>query len=320
MTTSRQTSDYASWAAIALLACAILLTLWRAPMAVEAASLTTLATACAALGGAAYFYRTARPREHLAVMCTALMQVLLFSALGAMLSYLLARTDGALWDARLGQWDRMLGLDWLTFVRWVDQSRALTLFLRGAYASLIPQIILLILALGFAKRLAALRSVMLAAILCGIICVVISSFFPAISNPAYFGLTASDFRNVDPWGGYVHLADLQALRDGTFAQFRLSEVEGIITFPSYHAGLSMVTLWGFWISRMTWLRWPGMTLAGATIIATPVDGGHYFVDVFAGMAIAVLSIAVARRAVYWTPVRARLTASPFRHSHAASAR
>jgi hypothetical protein len=253
-------------------------------------------------------------------MCTALMEVLLFSALGALLSYMLARGESALWDARLSEWDRMLGLDWLGYVRWVDGSPTLTALLHFAYGSLIPQIILLILALGFAKRLAALRAVMLAAILCGVACIVISSFFPAVSNPAALGLGAGDFQNVDPRGGYVHLKDLNALRDGSFALFELDKVEGIITFPSYHAGLSSVTLWGFWISRMNWLRWPGIALAAATIMATPVDGGHYFVDVFAGIAIALASIPVARRAVTWSAAWPRLMASPSRHSHAASGR
>ena len=116
------------------------------------------------------------------------------------------------------------------------------------------------------------------------------------------------------------MADLKALRDGTFAELRLSSMQGIITFPSYHAGLSLVSLWGFWASRMAWLRWPGMTLAALTIAATPVDGGHYLVDVLAGVAIAAVSVAAAVRAVRWTPALPRFTASPSRHSHAASAR
>ena len=69
---------------------------------------------------------------------------------------------------------------------------------------------------------------------------------------------------------------------------------------------------------MNWLRWSGMTLAALTIAATPVDGGHYLVDVIAGLAIALVGITIAVRAVRWTPTWPRLTASPFRRSHAAS--
>ncbi|MCY7279709.1 MAG: phosphatase PAP2 family protein [Sphingomonas bacterium] len=312
------TSNAAAWASIAVLLLGVLLAEWAAPMPIEARSLNTLAIACAALGSAAWFYRHIRSRENFAVMCTALMQVLIFSALGSILSYLLARDGGPLWDSTFAAWDRALGLDWLGFVRAIDEHGWLVTTLRLAYASLIAQIIVLVLVLGFTSRLEKLRAVMLGAILCGTISVLASPFFPAASNYVHLGLTAADFRFVDPWAGYIHLADFNGLRGGSMAQLDLSKMQGIITFPSYHAGLSAVTLWGFWTSGVRWLKWTGSFVALATIVATPVDGGHYFVDVLAGVGIAVASIHVAARAVRWTPAWPRLTAWPFRRSHAAS--
>lgn len=316
--TSPPTSDSAAWASIALLSLGVLVAQIAGPMPIAAWSLQTLAITCLTLGGAAYFYRSVRRRENFAVMCVALMQVLLFSALGSILSYLLARNGGGLWDSTFSAWDRAMGLDWLGFVRMVDQHGWLVSALRLAYASLIPQIIVLVLVLGFTNRLEKLRAVMLGAILCGTICVLASPFFPAVSNYVHLGLTAADFRHVDPWAGYIHLADFNGLRDGTMTVLDLAKMQGIITFPSYHAGLSAVTLWGFWTSGVRWLKMTGPIVALGTIVATPIDGGHYFVDVVAGIAIAIVSIMVACRAVRWAPAWPRLTASPFRRSHAAS--
>ena len=314
------TGESAAWAVIAgLAALAGLCLAWR-PVAIDPASATSLIVACASLGGAAWFYRAVRPRENFAVMCVALAQMLLFSAVGIVLSYLLARGGGPLWDARLAAWDRAIGFDWLAYVRAIDSSAALTGAFRIAYASLIPQIIVLVLALGFAGRLAQLRTVMLGAILCGAVTILLSPLFPAVSNFVHLGLTASDFRHVDPFAGYIHLADLNALRDGSYTELNLTKMQGIITFPSYHAGLSAVTLWGFWSTRQAWIRWPGMALAAATIAATPVDGGHYLVDVIAGCAIAAAAVWMARRMIRWNPAWPRLTASPSRRSRAASAR
>ena len=320
MVDSDRSSESTAWALIAGLFLAVGALQLRSPLPIEPASLAALIIACVALGGTAAFYRRVRRQENFAIICIGLMQVLLFSAIGSILSYMLAREGGPLWDARLAAWDRALGFNWLAYVHWVDRSPSLTGLLHVAYGSMIPQIIVLLLALGFAVRLAELRTVMLAAIVCGTLCVLVSAFFPAVSNPAFLGISGKDFHHVDPWGGYVHLADLRALRDGTFAEIRLTEMKGIITFPSFHAGLSLVTLWGFWASRLAWLRWPGLTLAALTIAATPVDGGHYLVDVLAGMAIAAVSIAAAVRAVRWAPALPRFTASPSRQSHAASGR
>ena len=309
--------DHAATAALLFLAVAVAACQWVAPLPVEPGSMVTLVLACGALGLATLFYRRVRPRENFAVMCVALSQVILFTALGIVLSYLLARGGGELWDPRLAAWDRAIGFDWLAYVRWFDRSALAVAWLNLAYASLIPQVIALVLVLGFTNRLAELRAVMLAAIVAGTVTVILSSLFPAVGNYVHLGLSARDFVHVDPLAGDVHMRDFNALRDGSAELLVLGKMEGIITFPSYHAGLSVVTLWGFWASRIAWVRWPGLALALSTIVATPVDGGHYLVDVLAGGGIAVLAIIWSKRAVCWAPAP---MAWPFRRSREASAR
>ena len=314
----RPTSDAAAWALLLLLGLAVAALQWRSPLPIEQASLRNLLLACATLSGAAIFYRRVRPQEQFAVMCIGLMHVLLFSVLGAILSYLLARESGALWDDRFAAWDHALGFDWLGYVRLVDSLPSLALLFRLSYVSLVPQVIALVCVLGFTLRLAELRSTLLAAIVSGSTIVLLSPLFPAVSNFVHLGLDAADFRSVNPHAGYLHLAHFTALRDGTMASLRLTEMQGIITFPSYHAGLATVTCWGFWRSGIGSMRAIGCPVALLTIAATPVDGGHYFVDVIAGVAIGILSIAVASRAVTWSP-RPFVTAWPSRRSRAASA-
>ena len=81
------------------------------PREKKPASLASLLTACAALGCTALFYRRVRIQDNFAVICVGLMQVLLFSAIGSVLSYMLAREGGALWDHRLDAWDAARGSD-----------------------------------------------------------------------------------------------------------------------------------------------------------------------------------------------------------------
>ena len=313
-----QTSDAAGWALLLLLALGLLAVQLTAPLTIDPASLIKLAVAGSTLVAAALFYRWRRPNPAFAAMCFGLTQVLLFSAMGALLSYALARNGGALWDESFARWDRALGFDWLGYVRWVDQSELIATTYRYAYASLVPQVVVLVIVLGFTLRLALLRAVLAAAMISGTSIVLLSALFPAESNFVALGLKAEDFTHVNPFAGFSHYPHLVALREGTEFVIRLPEMQGIITFPSYHAGLATVTLWGFVRSGIAPLQWLGGLTALLTILATPVDGGHYVVDVLAGIGIAAASILAARQAVRWSPALRPIRPSPFRRSRAAS--
>jgi len=71
--------------------------------------------------------------------------------------------------------------------------------------------------------------------------------------------------------------------------------EGIISFPSFHAALGIVFIVALWSVPV--LRWIATATNVLMILATPVDGGHYFIDVFAGIGIAVLCLYAARAIV-----------------------
>jgi membrane-associated phospholipid phosphatase len=155
--------------------------------------------------------------------------------------------------------------------------------------------------------------------LCGAVTILLSPLFPSVSSYVFLGLGPAEFRNVNVSPGYTQFAHLDALRKGTLTLIELPKLQGIIAFPSYHAGLATVNAWGFWNARSTWLRIGGVLLATGTIVSAPVHGGHYFADVMAGMAIAVLSIEAARRLAYWRGPAIPLRASPFRRSREAFA-
>jgi membrane-associated phospholipid phosphatase len=83
------------------------------------------------------------------------------------------------------------------------------------------------------------------------------------------------------------------LRDSTFHSINGMNSEGIITFPSLHAALGI--LFGAALWRVKGIKWAGLVLNGAMLIATPAYGSHYFVDVIAGILIAAVCwIAAAR--------------------------
>lgn len=314
------TSNAAAWAFLLFLTICLGLVELADPVPITLRGILPLTLSCTTLWGVAYYYRHVRPVEKFAEMCISLSQVLLFSAVGIVLSYLAARTNAPLWDETFVRWDLALGFDWMAAMSLVDQSKVAVVVLYIAYGSLIPQIVFLVCALGFMQKLEDLRTVMLAAMLCGAVCIFISAFMPAVAYPIHYGITPTTFENVVPWAGFIKLGDFMSLRDGTIARLDFANMQGLITFPSYHAGLSAVTFWGFYRSGINWLRIPGMTLAFLTIVSTPIDGGHYLVDVIAGIVVTIVCLFAARRMIRWNPSFEGLTALPSRRSREASAR
>jgi membrane-associated phospholipid phosphatase len=298
---AKKTSDAASYAILIAVTLLVIALARASSISIVPYSALTLITGCGALMAVAIFYNYVRPIEKFSIMCTGLAQVLLFSAVGSLLSYQLAQYGGALWDDVFARWDAVFGFNWLSYVRFFDNMGWLITILKIAYASLIPQIIILILVFGFSTRIDKLRQLLFSAIFCGLTTIALSVFFPAVSNFVHLGLTEEDFKHVDPYAGYVHLEHFMALREQEPLLIYFNQMQGIITFPSYHAGLATVTLWGFWVSSYWWVRWPGVCLAIGTLIATPIDGGHYLVDILAGTAIAVVSILIAKHAITWQP-------------------
>lgn len=252
-------------------------------------------SAAGALALGAWFYRTRRHEVRLADALETAGQTIAFMAVGALLSYLMATLGFPLQDAAFQAADRSLGLDWLAYLKAVDARPWLGALFSFAYASFIPQVLLLIMVLSFTGRGEAARIMVLAMMISGVVTIVISGFVPAMAMFVHLGLGPADYPNLSPAASFVHVADMQALRAGAPFTLDLGRAEGIITFPSYHAALGLLMLLGACAHR--WLRWPFIGLNLAMIAATPIDGGHYFVDVLAGLVIASAAYVAARRIV-----------------------
>lgn len=276
-----------------ILAVAILTAAWMraAGLALEAASALLPAAACVGLEALATFYATRRPDPRLAVSLSCAAQILGFSTCAALLSYAVAATGGPLRDDTFLALDRALGLDWTAYLRGLNDRPGLGAVLTLAYRTLMPQMILVVVVLGFGGRLAAAREFVLAFVIAGVVTVLLSGLLPAIGTYGHLGLRPEDFPRLHPAAPYAHIADLTGLRDGTLRVVSLDRMEGIITFPSFHTALGVLFIRYFWMSTIT--RWPGVVLNALMIAATPIDGGHYVVDVGAGAVIAVLAIGAA---------------------------
>ncbi len=229
---------------------------------------------------------TARPR--LAAGATAFLQMTLFTLLGVVLAYALAANAGQLWDTRLAAADRAIGFDWPVVLALLDTCPPLIWLLGLAYHSLTLQMIVVIVALSGMGKFDTLRTMVCAAILSGFVTILVSGLTPAMGNL----FDPSRYAHLWPSIAWLEQGLISGLRDGSLRVLDLTMLMGIVSFPSFHATLAAIFIWAF--GAMPGVALPGRVWAMLTIVATPVFGGHYGVDVIMGLVLAPPALLAAR--------------------------
>jgi hypothetical protein len=282
--------DNVIWAIIGIVAAIVLLAPVVSDFRIEWRTFILIIITSAMMIAGSWFYYTRRYDLRLssALGCTA--QIMVFTALGAPLSYLAASAGFPLQDHLFDAADKALGFDWTTLLAWSNAHPTTFEALRAIYLSVGFQTTLVILCLAFAGRLAWLRGFILAVICAAVITITISAFLPAQGVWTHYGLTADTPLSIIPVS-HTSWPVFHGLRDGTIRRLVADGAEGIITFPSLHSALAVILIAAMW--PLLWLRWLVVPTNILMLVATPIDGSHYVVDVLAGIAIAVLSLMVS---------------------------
>lgn len=244
-------------------------------------------------GACGHFNATSQQRRSPRIFfsLTAISQMLLVTSLMASITYMATAANRPLMDADLLSLDRMLGLEFRSYLKFIDSRLWLIYILAAGYRAIGWLMVVSVVALSLAGYFRRTGEFILAFTLALVASTVISTFVPAIGVYGALGLTAADFPNIEPQGYYDTLRDAPLLRAGSLRTLDLFELGGVLTFPSFHAASAILYGWAFWPVRL--FRPFNLVINGAMILATPVGGGHYFVDVIAGVALAGLCIWVA---------------------------
>jgi hypothetical protein len=208
-----------------------------------------------------------------------------FTGSGCVLTYLAATCTWPLQDTVLRGFDDGIGFDWLVWRNAVLARPVLHLMLSVAYASLLPQMALSALFFAATDRAGRSTELLTLAALTLVPTLLISIFCPALGP---FGTY--------PGADATFLPDLLALRGIGPWHFELRALEGLIQMPSYHVVLAVLFTYTF--RRTGPVGWGVAGLNALMLPAIPPLGGHYFVDMIVGGAIAVLGILVWR---WWHP-------------------
>ncbi|GJD96283.1 phosphatase PAP2 family protein [Methylobacterium iners] len=211
----------------------------------------------------------------------------------AVLHYLAASLSLPLVDPTLAQVEAALGFDWQGYLGFLAAHPTLSWWLALAYHSSGPQVALVVIVLSATGRLGRLwRFVRLFAATL-IITIAASVLLPAEGPYAYYEPAVRPAGKLETVGALWHLEALQRLRSGTLEALSVTDLRALVTFPSFHMCLAILTAWALYplpfIGPATFLL--NVVVAVATIGA----GGHYLPDLIAGAALAFGSLMVSRR-------------------------
>lgn len=220
-------------------------------------------------------------------------QAVMITALMTPLTYIAASSNWPLQDANLLAIDRMLRFDWGAYVHFVDAHPTLAAWLGFGYTMIRWPLFAIPVVLAAKHRYRRIEEFIFAFGLALIVTTVISALVPAIGVYQQIGLEPSSLHNLDPQAYIEQLRDLPPTRAGTLRHLDLMGLAGIVTFPSFHAASAVLYAWALW--PVKWARPIAVLADGAMLAATPIIGGHYFIDLLAGTAIALIAIAIAHK-------------------------
>jgi membrane-associated phospholipid phosphatase len=221
-----------------------------------------------------------------------LSQLIAASMLIAPLTYMAASLNYPLQDRNLFAIDQFMGFDWMSYLNTVDQYGLGSIYSVG-YRTFSWQPLLVPIFLCLSGKAARAYQFSLAFVLTVMATVVISAFLPATGAYAFLGLSPADYPHLHPVADFEHMRHLPLLREGKMRVLEIGQLTGIVTFPSFHAAGATLYLWAWWAIR--WMRAIALVCNALLLLSTPIDGGHYFIDVIAGVALAVLFILAVRR-------------------------
>jgi membrane-associated phospholipid phosphatase len=283
-----------TWWPLGAMGAALAISLALSRFSIDLPGFVLLSALVAIYGSFAYANASSPRRRDPQVMFAlgATAQLVLITMLMAPLTYVAAAAGFPLQDANLLTIDRALGFDWAAYVYFVDEHPQLAGWLSYGYGMIRWPIFAIPVILAAAHRYGRIAEFTLAFALALTATTIISGLVPAIGVYQEIGLDPGLLHQIDPRAYLLQVRDLGPVRDGVLRHLDLINLAGIVTFPSFHAASAALYAWAFWPVR--WMR-PIAVLANAAMLAsTPIDGGHYLIDLIAGIAIALLAIFAAR--------------------------
>lgn len=194
-------------------------------------------------------------------------------------------------DDRLHEIDLALGLDGRAFASWIShRSSSAHVLLTAAYTLTVPIVFVSLLLQALMKRqLEVWRAAFCFAGSLLTVCLV-SILTPAKGLGLW--LTHETLGRLPPGAARYFWTTFDSFYDGHALVLRTGAIDGVVSFPSFHIIMGMITI-TLWRAHALTLVLSLMWFVTMLVATVPL-GGHYFIDLIGGLAIWIIWFALSR--------------------------
>ena len=286
----------------------------RFAVAVDYASLLAALTVLGFLLAVYIVYGRWRGSPRLSNLCGALAAMTWSAAMAGIISLVGLRYHAPMIDAELARWDRAAGIDGPAIIAWAADHPLFSSLLAITYDSSFPVLFGLTVLLALIRRFDQLWVLAFVFAVTIVVSTSISVVWPAKGAFAFFAYPASLLERLPQGAGIYHLVKFDYFRSDVSPVLSFNSLQGVVTFPSFHFCLALMTIFATWGLR--WLFAISLGWNALVIISTVPIGGHYIIDLPGGgllwLVATVAGLAMARLAGHCTPQKD--TGTSFRFS------
>lgn len=238
-----------------------------------------------------FIVNAAAGERTLALACLAFAAIWFVASL---FMYLASSMSQPFIDGELAAVDAWLGFDWLSLLALANANRVVAWVLVLAYFSTGPLLPVLCIYFAFTHREQRLMELVALVAVTLLFTETLMLLFPAAGAYSWFRPSPDFFSNLSREAGMWHYKVLMALRSGQRFTYLQSQASGLVTFPSFHTVLGVITTYS--VRRIRGVFPAVLVVNAIMIVSTVPEGGHYVVDVIAGAVVALVSIVGVRAA------------------------
>ena len=250
--------------------------LWNFRITVDLESLFIALSVMTFLVSVHVVYGRWRPAPVLRNLCGALAVIAWSAAMAGIISLIGLRYQSPLVDSTLASLDRVADIDVPWLVEWSAAHPFWAQLLDAAYRSSYTQLFTLTILLAVRSRAYKLWQLTLVFAITIVASTTISIFWPAKGAFAYFNYPSDILDRLPAGAGVYHLQKFEYFRYDPSPILSFANLQGVVTFPSFHCCLALMTIFATWGTR--WLFAITLVWNALVIASTLPIGGHYAID------------------------------------------